>query len=256
MQSSWWRRKVVVRATPSLIIQPITPDLLPKKIWKYLKLEYFQFLIEKHSLWFSSADTFSDQWEGSYTLADVRMREQLWDEIKNPEEAREGVRAIADWNRMATFVNCWSMNEQECALMWKSFVQGEGIALQSTIERIKRVMPAWVRIVPVRYVNHDEADIPSYHSLQPFTWKQMEFVAERELRLIIDVPPQGHPFRGMRIVPKGHRLVDVDLETLIESIVVAPASSAATTEAARRFLANAGLDKPVLASRLSRLPYH
>ena len=102
----------------------------------------------------------------------------------------------------------------------------------------------------------DKENPPVFHSLQPFTWKQEEFRAEHELRLMIDVAPPGHPFRHLPIEPKGHREIQIGLHTLIESLVVGPNSAEATVEEVRTLLGRSRLEMPLRVSRLSRLPYH
>ena len=92
-----------------------------------------------------------------------------------------------------------------------AYVKGDGVAVQTTVERLRKVAPSWVRIVPVRYVDHDTVSISLEHSLDKFCLKGVEFRAERELRLLIEKFPAGHPGGGLRIEPHGHRLVEVDL---------------------------------------------
>ncbi|PYX69536.1 MAG: hypothetical protein DMG72_20650 [Acidobacteria bacterium] len=59
----------------------------------------------------------------------------------------------------------------------------------------------------------------------------------------------GHP-------PNGHRQVQVELDTLIESVIIGPKLNETAMRSVRLLLTRKGLDKPVLTSKLSRLPYH
>lgn len=220
-----------------------------------MRREEFALLVEKSALRFRSADSFADQWEGAYTRSRVQRREELWEEYGMPPGARATVRELANHNRRATFVNCWSCSDCECALMWQAFGE-DRVAVQSTGERLEAAVPNWVWLVPVLYIDHDSFDFPESHSLDVFGRKPREYEAEREWRLIVDRFPSEHPQLSVPIQPRGQALVEVDVERLIESVVTGPKMDQSGTDSIRELLAQRALTRPVVESRLNRLPYH
>jgi hypothetical protein len=220
-----------------------------------MRREEFALLVDKGALLFRSADSFADQWEGSYTRSRVQRREDLWERYGMPADARITVRELANHNRRATFVNCWSWNECECALMWQAFGQ-DRVAVQSTGERLLEAVPNWVWLVPVRYIDHDSQDVSENHSLDVFGWKAREYEAEREWRLIVERFPPGHEQLSVPIQPRGKALVEADVDRLVESVVTGPKMEQGAADSVRELLAQKGLTKPVMESRLNRSPYH
>jgi hypothetical protein len=109
---------------------PTNPDI---KIWRYMDLSKFLFLVVDHSLYFSAADRLGDPFEGSTTKPQYEFREYLlanrdtdpslasWRGITE-KSLREMFDKQAEWNRKwhsFCYINSWHMNEHESAAMWR-----------------------------------------------------------------------------------------------------------------------------------------
>src|SRR5262245_39165365 len=99
---------------------PPDPDV---KIWRYMALSKFVWMIQKRALYFCRADLLGDPFEGHYTRItslseDAFVASQMTDEVFRtiPESTwRENFRKIlaeVPDQKLSMFVNCWHMNEK------------------------------------------------------------------------------------------------------------------------------------------------
>jgi hypothetical protein len=61
------------------------PDNENAKIWRYLDFTKFVSMLEKKALFFVRADKLGDQFEGSFSKANLELRPKVYD--KTPERA-------------------------------------------------------------------------------------------------------------------------------------------------------------------------
>jgi len=129
-------------------------------------------------------------------------------------------------DRQVVAVNCWHLNDYESAAMWPLYVQGkEGVAIQSTVGRLKRAFdPSTQDVVvgAVRYIDHSTDTIPRNNFLQAFLHKRKSFEHERELRALVFMPHNRDGVQGP--VPEDGIDVVVDLRVLVEAVHLAPGS--------------------------------
>ena len=91
-------------------------------IWRYYSIEKFLSLITTNQLFFASAPSFQDPFEGDYgELAKQNIKEQYGDG-----------QYLRDYNtyeflRAHTYMSCWHESEHESDGMWK--IYGNGIAI-------------------------------------------------------------------------------------------------------------------------------
>src|SRR5882724_602113 len=128
----------------------------PTIIWRYMPLSKFETFVQSSALWFAAASSFTDRFEGTKAAAEAGARDRLWDRLGVSEEQRETIRGFTDWNRQFSFVNCWMMNTNESDLMWRANVGGGGVAIESTYGRLRSVLPDWVLIHEVEYIDHEK----------------------------------------------------------------------------------------------------
>src|SRR5579885_861214 len=99
---------------------PTPPD--DTMIWRYMSMSKFLSLLISRSLYLTQCDRLEDPFEGTLPRNST------------PDERRDAAKM-----RHMMYVNCWYMNEHESAAMWKLYsAAGDGIAVQSTIGRLKR----------------------------------------------------------------------------------------------------------------------
>ncbi len=102
----------------------------------------FVAILEYGGLFFTRCDRLDDRFEGSVTAG---TRDAFMGGIREKDESSDSFEKLASslsdlnkWFRKWTTVNCWHMNEQESAAMWKLYSQTtEAIALVSTYERLR-----------------------------------------------------------------------------------------------------------------------
>jgi hypothetical protein len=168
------------------------------------------------------------------------------------------------------------MNDDESDAMWKIYVKdGAGIAIQSTVDRLKRCFDSTdrpVHIGVVQYIDYDQTPPPvGFPGNSWFLFKRRAFRHERELRVGVwseDVEIQYLKNDGSIGSPEDHDrqkltlrnpkkpgvYVPVDLNVLIDKIVIAPQSPSWFAELVSSITNRLGYSFTVEASQLRRMP--
>jgi len=210
-----------------------------KKIWRYMDFTKFLDILDRKALFFPTAYKFDDPFEGSYTQADIDYRNANIDKFFIPETwnliPRAGVEQrwskICRKKKKLVAISCWSMDEDESAALWKIYCSGqEGIAIQSTIGRLKESLKQEQRAIfigKVNYINYKKQLEPQTEIdlLRPFVYKGVSFQYEKEVRAVIDFPPvviRNNTIKPRRMIGGYYATVNPDL--LIESVFISPLS--------------------------------
>ena len=85
------------------------------------------------------------------------------------------------------FISCWNKRNYESYSLWKLYSATRGVAIQSTIGRLKeslKASPENICIAPVAYIDWDKVDIPVGNSFYPFVHKRINFESENEVRAL------------------------------------------------------------------------
>lgn len=245
------------------------------RIWRYIDFAKLVSTLSQGALWFSRVDHLGDSFEGAATAVDLELRASGSDRLvahlpkdRGFETGRQLSDSIGRFRqeiRRFTLVNCWHISEHESAAMWNLYVRsGEGVAIQSTFQRLKdsfKKCEETVRIGVVRYVDYDHDAIdPASVSFLPFLRKRRAFEHEHELRAIMSRAPWVQRENGVWYLdreadsaPVGI-YVPVDLELLIQSVVVAPAAADWFREAVAAALQAFGVVPEPARSRLDDTP--
>ncbi|WP_147298737.1 hypothetical protein [Haloferax sp. Atlit-47N] len=154
------------------------------------------------------------------------------------------------------FANCWHINDYESSIMWGAYIESnQGAVIQSTYEKLCESFDVYpdnhVFIGKVGYIDYTDPEsmIPENNGLYPYVHKQIEYKEERELRATISYPEveSDHHLEGLS--------VDVDLDTLIEKVVLAPEASDETAQVVNEVMKRNGLAHiPVEESQLDATP--
>ncbi len=149
-------------------------------------------------------------------------------------------------------ISCWHANDRESVAMWRLYTSGaEGVAIQTTIGRLKKVFdqePCSVTIAYVRYIDHSTEDLGRQWALDPLSplfCKRWGFEHEREVRCVV-AHPEGEREEALALAElrpelrrqfpvleqwervvngdlgDGGLVVPANLGALIERIVVSP----------------------------------
>jgi hypothetical protein len=228
------------------------PPNLDGKIWRYCDLAKLITILENKALFFPSAASLPDPFEGLFsrpTATQIRTRADASDLLGFYSENKNNV-----------FVNSWHMNEFESDAMWRLYATAEGgVAIQSRVSLLIAALPpleddpsAPMDIVPqvfvgtVKYIDYESEDMDSGNIFQPFLVKRKHFDHERELRGVMWRPEEPEKRTGL--------YVDIDLDELIERLYIAPAAPRYYVDAVTAVCRAFGIQKPVAQSNAYMLP--
>lgn len=128
-----------------------------------------------------------------------------------------------------TFVNCWHMNTTESDAMWRLYsLQGQGIAIRSTFDRLERSLhmePRQLFLGVVEYADYGNHFIDTNNGFNLVMSKRSSFSHENELRI---AHTDSQLLQKRQVVPGIYAVADLDI--LVEEIVVSPASPAWVAE--------------------------
>lgn len=223
------------------------PEDLDAKIWRYMDFAKYVSLLEKSALYLSRADLLGDSFEGSLSPLNmtIRLMQALSeglapDAFMSSPEARQMMRKMI-------YVNCWHANEHESVAMWSLYGRSaEAVAVCSTYRKLAAQLSPFHYFGSIRYIDYRSEHIPEGNGFWPFAFKRRAFEHEREMRLVTQaVSPPGSPGAFM----------PVDLNTMIDSVYVAPNSATWFRELIESVSRKYGLAFPVRQSSLDELGF-
>lgn len=222
-------------------------------LWRYLDSAKFLDLLHNKTLYFSRGDQFEDKYEGAFTqsikhaidssYADNNIN-YTYDEFK--KRLRERV-----------FINCWHRSADDSMAMWNLYGRSSSsVAITTTVGKLKDAiqsvnLPYHIAISRVKYVKHwrnPNLQIKPYSNVFSYKTKAYEF--EKEVRVIID------RFSGEFDAPiiETGMAVQVNLENMLRSIVVAPEASPWFLKLVEGVVQTYGVSTPVHRSKLALEP--
>ena len=190
-------------------------------LWRYMDFTKFLSLLSTRARYFARADTLGDPFEGSLSRLNQEVRPYVLqrqgmnlDKIPN---ALENITAGLRQAPRFSLVNCWHENPYESEAMWKIYArEKDGIAVKTTFKRLSEsfICDDNIYIGRVSYVDYENTYIGEGDLFTPVLHKRKSFEHEREVRAIAgNFSPPGEPIGSY---------YEVDLETLIAEIIVAP----------------------------------
>ena len=153
------------------------PEDASVKVWRYLDLPRFIWLLSTGALAFARVDTLEDPFEGSVPpTVYEKWKHRHADFVAT---AQRGLRKQA-------FVSCWHVNNTESEAMWRLYCGShDGIALQTTYEKLDASLPKGILLGAVQYLDY-ECDIDAPHDpLALLMHKRQAFEHEHEIRALI-----------------------------------------------------------------------
>lgn len=229
------------------------------RLWRYMPLHAFVWLLAEGSLWFSRSDLLGDPHEGAYGAFNREHRAEIYSEM--PAEIRDQqLPYVYETIRLFTFINCWHVGEYESALMWDVYAgRGAGVAITSTVQGLVDALrdePRTMHAGLVNYVDPAVEWVPEGNLFSGFLHKRRSFFPESELRVIhMEDFPKGFALEAEMGRPAGYP-TRVHLDALIEEVRVAPSARddflSAVLAVAERF----GLEAPVRRSDLDADPLY
>jgi hypothetical protein len=238
-----------------LFSAPKNPNI---KIWRYFDFTKFVSLLADKGLFFPTSIHFNDQFEGSFSFVNKKLRPLIYKHLgihHNINEISSFYKNLRSW----VGISCWHMNEFESAGMWSLYSKmDESICIQSTYQKLRNLLNKDIQIGEVRYVDYNKEWIPEKDILSPFFYKRKSFEHERELRAIINFSGK-HDFSDLNFPDKKPiegNLVKLDLKNLIENVFVSPNSSNWFFNLVQNIVSVYKLKIPVVRSSLEEEPFY
>lgn len=152
-------------------------------------------------------------------------------------------------------VSCWHINSRENNAFWSSYVPHGGVAIKTTLGRIKLAYEAhWrqnllahrnVLAARVEYIDYETDDfkkIPFAIGVEDVFHKAKFFEFEQEFRLVLSTMARTDE------AVADHCRVPIDVATLIEEIVIGPNPKHMTDFIVKDLATRAGLDPAIVRS--------
>ena len=180
-----------------------------------------------------------------------------YEEMERDERAFYGLKQL-------TKISCWHRSDYESHMMWKLYGDiDKGVAIRSTYDRMAaacrpfRLAPTYgeetMYAGPVTYVDFSRVRLRPIHNVTRFFYKHLAFATEQEFRFAICLATAVDGGAGGD-VPEDGVSVEIDTDSLVESVVLGPQLSDADRERIGRCAAAAGLGDRLQRSVLSGLP--
>lgn len=240
------------------------------KLWRYMDVGKFIHLVSSEKLYFASADSFEDPYEGAKGTIE---RKEIWDnyyteffrhaiktvpgatpEMLEPEHVeKEAQRLLSemnqggDWQRKHTFISCWHCNCYESEAMWKLYSVNtrNAIAIQTTAERLYKALgrDPKIDIGKVKYVDYNKC----FTSINGACWyKRKSFEHEQEVRAITS--DYLAETKGLSI--------PIDVTTLIETIFISPYAPRWFEEVVYSIKEKYEIHAPIVSSEMTIRPFY
>jgi len=210
-----------------------------QKIWRYITSDKLRELLEKKSIYFPSVRELCqhDEFEGSISHESLAQRipgikDKSHEELKSFKEIygtsfqNKAFEGLLDMY----YASCWHKSQYESFLMWRVYGQEKAICIQTTVERLCNSIgeyrvsdtsqPENIWVGDVKYVDYKSERMDS-GMLERFFHKRIEFIDEKEFRLIISLRfacEWGAATPGVKV------RVPIDTLNLIEKIYLSPTS--------------------------------
>lgn len=244
------------RATFDKLFEP--PPDINVKVWRYLDFTKFVSLLFNKGLFFPRADKFNDQFEGSFSFANKKLRPLIYKTLNRDYTSEEFSKYIRTLKKKV-FISCWHLSEFESAGMWSLYSKtDEAICIQTNYTKMREVLDNDIKIGLVRYVDYEKEWIPENNILAPFLYKRKSFEYEREIRAIIN-NSKSKKITDIKLtdenMPEGI-WANFNLNKLVDNVYVAPNSSNWFYELVQNVVSVYKLNVPVLRSSLEEEPFY
>ena len=171
------------------------PEDAGVKVWRYLDLPRFIWMLARKALTFVRVDSLEDPFEGSIPPA-------VFEEWKSNPATADVMNRARSGLRRQTFVSCWHANNVESEAMWRLYCGShDGIALQTTYEKLDASLPEGVLLGQMTYLDYETDKDPPRDPLALLMRKRQAFEHEHEVRALIwpkhsQGDPVPHDFNG------------------------------------------------------------
>jgi hypothetical protein len=248
----------------------IEPHDRAARLWRYMDLPRLLSVFDKRALFFPSIATLAeaDPYEGEPALAKIHAAQK-----RGTDELRK-LQLESEVFKHLNFFSCWHMNDAESDAMWKIYVEGEGVAIQSTVDCLMRSFrdsPDIVYLGEVQYIDYSKLNPPlqTFFTPSDYMFKRLAFQHEQEVRAgtyrsdvrleffndvgLLKIPAAGMRAEDILLTPQRKGVyVSVDVATLIERVVVSPFAPTWFSDLVGSLCRRFGCTLEVVSSEMSR----
>ncbi len=241
-----------------------------EKLWRYMDLAKFISLLSTNSLYFASACSFDDPYEGAKGVIE---RKEKWDNfyleffrkaimtapgadsklMKETEIEAQAQRLLAEMGmhgnleRQYTYISCWHCNSCESEAMWKLYAVNikNAIAIQTTMQNLYNALDRdpYIKIGKINYIDYQKQFAPVNGA---YWYKRKSFEHEREVRAVLmDTKCENNGI-----------YVPVNVEKLITQIHVSPFAPEWFVDVIRSITEKYDISKPILYSEMKATPFY
>jgi hypothetical protein len=220
------------------------PVFFPKenyKVSKYMDLIKFISLLYSKSLFFCRLDKLEDKFEGSSPLQNEIYYEKWYrkaydlNNIKSNEKDKSIKQNLISRSNMEekfkalNCVNCWNKYTSESYALWKIYSDiNKGIMITSSVNNVIKSFEFTsenVQLSEVKYIDHNTDLIGTNNLNYAIIHKNISYNYENELRMIYMVKAENGLTYDWDSEPiKSGKLINVDLNILIDEIILSPFS--------------------------------
>jgi hypothetical protein len=234
----------------------LRPEDWKTKVWRYLDFAKFMSLLNTRSIMFPRADTLGDPFEAAWSPEIVNEGINFAKKMKSDDEGfieqrKEMSARIAQDGRerlVQYAVSCWRLSEHESDAMWRAYITGSGVAVQTTYQKLYDTLHANQEFTfHMGKVDYDPSRMLKNVTQPPF-FKRPLFATDEEFRAVIF--QHGKPideFEGIKI--------RVDLEALVETVWITPSAKPWVRETVDGVLEQYKLKIPTRHSSIFTDPY-
>lgn len=222
--------KVAVRVNTHPLVETPHGNTI---VWRYMGLDKFLDLIARRRIFFSNAQTLTDQYEISIPGRVLsKKRRSLEDQGLSGRELEEEILRFQFTHspmRDRTLLSCWSKGRDESYALWKIYLGGAkpGVAIRTTVARVRQAIklgaddyPEDVYIGSVQYRDFiPESELTRFSLVLT---KGVYYRFEEEVRLFILHFPLTEGGTQPPYTLSHGRHVAIDIGQLVDQIYVSP----------------------------------
>lgn len=229
------------------------------QLWQYMSFSKFVNLLIG-SMYFRRIDMFEDVFEGRWP----ELNKRYIDYVR--ENEGEIIGSFDLLTRKLIYVSCFHKSDCETAFMWKQYSDNDGIAIKTSVEKLKRCFDKAeipVYISNVKYIDYEKEPIYDMGNLLSLAiHKRKSFEFEKEVRCLCLLPEllNNHQINEKNAnsgknrfdfdkTPSGVK-IPVVLSELIEEVYISPYADSYIKENVEVSMRMAGLNAKVIESDL------
>jgi hypothetical protein len=190
------------------------------RVWRYLDLAKFVWLLENQKLYLSRLDFLNDPHEGSTPKLLAALRDQEFRQL-GADQLVVDLPKINEQSRRSLYVSCWHLGDGESEAMWRLYCPGSnGVAIQTSYRKLATSVDydPFLYIGRVTYIDYETQGFPLNNLFYPVMHKRLSFAHEQEVRVVKTLSEFWGPARPS---PEGIE-VPWSIEKTIEAIYVNP----------------------------------